>query len=441
MSGSSVFYRRPPRWRYPEIVRGEGAYLYDVEGKRYLDAAGGALVVSVGHGVAEIAEAARLQMTQLAYVHGTEFTSPAMEELARELAARAPMDDARLYLVSGGSEATETALKLARQFQLARGEGERYKVVHRWPSYHGASLGALAVSGRPQLRRSFAPLLAPMPHIPAPYPYRCALRGCGERCSLACADTLDATIRQEGPETVAAFIAEPVIGASAGAVVPPPEYHQIVREICDRHGVLFIADEVMSGMGRTGRWFGIEHWPGVRPDIVTCGKGLTSGYVPGGALLVRGEIADTVRSTTGFAHGFTFSHNPVVAATGLAVLRYIEQHGLVARAGEMGDRLLKRLQGLLDLPAVGDVRGLGLLAAVEIVSDRPTRASFPPDRHMAERIQAEAVRRGLVVYASGGQDAGGGDLLLLGPPFTIGADQIDEAVSVLGDAISAVTRA
>jgi adenosylmethionine-8-amino-7-oxononanoate aminotransferase len=440
MSDSSVFYRRPPRWRFPEIVRGEGVYLYDAEGRRYLDAAGGALVVTVGHGLEEIAEAARAQMARLAYVHGTEFTSPPVEALAGELARRAPVDDARLYLVSGGSEATETAIKLARQFQLALGQARRHKVIHRWPSYHGASLGALAVSGRPQLRASFAPLFIPMPHVPAPYPYRCALAGCGDTCCLACADALDAAIQAEGPETVAAFIAEPVIGASAGAVVPPPGYHERVGEICRRHGVLLIADEVMSGMGRTGRWFATEHWPGVRPDILTCGKGLTSGYVPGGALLVRGEIVDAVRSAEGFAHGFTFSHNPVVAATALAVLAYVERHGLVSRAARLGAHLMKRLEGLLDLPAVGQVRGIGLLTAVEIVKDRLLRASHPAGHHVAERIQREALERGVVVYASGGQDRGAGDLLLLGPPFTISETEIDHAVSVLGDAIGAVTR-
>ncbi|HET8578003.1 MAG TPA: aminotransferase class III-fold pyridoxal phosphate-dependent enzyme, partial [Methylomirabilota bacterium] len=376
---------------------------------------------------------------RLAYVHGTEFTSPGVEELAGELARRAPVDDARLFLVSGGSEATETAVKLARQYQLARGEAGRYKVIHRWPSYHGASLGALAVSGRSQLRAPFAPLLTAMPHVPAPYPYRCRLEGCGPVCSLRCAEALDATIRAEGAGTIAAFIAEPVIGASAGAVVPPPDYYRLVAETCQRHGVLFIADEVMSGMGRTGKWFGIEQWPGVRPDIITCGKGLTSGYVPGGAVLARGEIVEAVYRS-GFPHGFTFSHNPVVAAAGLAVLGYVERHGLVERARVMGEHLMRRLEGLLDLPSVGEVRGLGLLAAVEIVKDQATRASYPVGEHTAERIQAEALRRGVVVYASGGQDGGAGDLLLVGPPFTIERGQIDEAVSALGDAISAVTR-
>src|SRR3990170_4899411 len=312
-----VFRRRLSGWEYPEAVRGEGVYLFDSEGRRYLDGSGGAIVVTVGHGVREIADAISEQAARLPYVHGTEFTSRAVETLATELGKRAPVDDAHLYLVSGGSEATETAIKLARRFHLARDEPARHKFIYRWPSYHGATLGALALSGRSNMRAGFAPLLTPMPHIPAPYAYRCRLRGCGPTCSLECCRALEAKIREEGPETVAAFIAEPVVGASVGAVVPPPDYYRLAREICDRYGVLMIADEVMCGMGRTGRWFAIEHW-GVRPDIVTLGKGLTSGYVPGGGLLVKGEIVETLRAGGGFAHGFTYSHHPVVAATGLA---------------------------------------------------------------------------------------------------------------------------
>lgn len=438
---SKVFRRRLSGWTYPEIVRGEGVYLWDREGRRYLDGSSGAIVVTVGHGVPEIAEAIREQAARLAYVHGTEFTSTPMEELAALLAPRAPVDDARLYLVSGGSEATETAIKLARQYQVAKGQSGRYKVVFRWPSYHGSTLGALAVSGRPTLRTTFAPLLREMPRIPAPYAYRCALPGCGPTCSLECAKALEATIKAEGSDTVAAFIAEPVIGASAGAAVPPPDYFKIVREICDRYGVLFIADEVMTGMGRTGKWFGIEHWD-VRPDVLITGKGLTSGYLPGGAVLVKGEIVETLKADGGgFHHGFTYSHHPVVAAAGVAVTRYVERHGLVERARVQGAYLQQRLQRLLDLPAVGDVRGLGLMAAVELVQDRRSKAPYPPADRTAQAVQAEALRRGVNVYASGGQVDGAGDLVMVGPPLIVECPQIDEVVAVLGDAIAAVTRA
>lgn len=435
----SVLYRQRPGWRFPTAIRAEGVWIWDADGRRLLDAAGGALVVTVGHGVREIAEAIADQARTLAYVHGSELTSEPMERLAGELARRAPLDDARVYLVSGGSEASETAIKLARQYQVARGEKDRHKIVSRWPSYHGCSLGALAVSGRPSLRADFEPLLPTVPFIPAPYPYRCALPGCGQRCTLACAEALDEVIRREDPASVAAFIAEPVVGASAGAVVPPPQYYRIIRETCDRHGILFIADEVMTGMGRTGRWFAMDHW-GVRPDILTTGKGVTSGYVPGGAVLASGNVVDTVQAAGGFHHGFTYSHHPVVAATGLAVIRYLERHDLVARAATVGTHLLHRLGGLSDLPAVGDIRGLGLMAAIEIVENRATRVPYPKGERMAQRIQAEALARGVIVYASGGQASGAGDLILLGPPLTISAGEIDMAVDVLGDAIAAATR-
>jgi adenosylmethionine-8-amino-7-oxononanoate aminotransferase len=223
--------------------------------------------------------------------------------------------------------------------------------------------------------------------------------------------------------------------------VPPPEYHAIVRETCDRYGVLMIADEVMTGLGRTGRWFGMNHWAGVQPDILTIGKGLTSGYVPGGAVLARGDIVDTLQAAGGFHHGFTYSHHPVVAAAGLAVLQYVERHGLVARAAATGERLHDRLLGLVDLPAVGDVRGIGLMAAVEIVQDRLTREPYPSTARIAQAIQAEALARGVLVYASGGQVDGRGDLIMLGPPLTIADEQVDNVVAVLGDAIAAVTRA
>jgi hypothetical protein len=222
--------------------------------------------------------------------------------------------------------------------------------------------------------------------------------------------------------------------------VPPHDYYALVREICDRHGVLFIADEVMTGMGRTGKWFGIEHWPGVQPDILTTGKGVTSGYVPGGAVLVSGAVAEVVDAAGGFHHGFTYSHHPVVAAAGLAVIRYLERHDLIRRAAETGEYMQRRLHGLGDLPAVGETRGLGLMAAVEIVADRGSRAPYPRSERIAQRIQAEALRRGVIVYASGGQMDGDGDLLMLGPPLVITREQVDEAIGTLGDAIATVTR-
>jgi adenosylmethionine-8-amino-7-oxononanoate aminotransferase len=436
----SLFYRQRPGWVFPRAVRGEGAYVWDDAGRRYIDAAGGAIVINIGHGVGEIADAMAAQARRLAYVHGTELTSEPIEELADVLSKHAPVEDGHLYLVAGGSEASETAIKLARQYHVARGEPGRRKIIARWPSYHGCSIGALAVSGRPTLRADFEPMLPATPFVPAPYPYRCRLPGCETACSLECARALDTKIREEGEDSVAAFIAEPVIGASAGAVVPPPDYYRIVSETCRRHGVLLIADEVLTGLGRTGRWFGIEHWPGIRPDILTTGKGLTSGYIPGGAVLASGHVTETVQAAGGFHHGFTYSHHPVVAAVGLAVIRYVERHNLVARAAATGEYFLKRLRGLADLAPVGDVRGVGLLAAVEIVRDRSSREPYPPSARMAQKIQAAALARGVIVYASGGQATGAGDLILLGPPLMIERSQVDDVVNALGDAIGVATR-
>lgn len=439
MPDSQVFRRRLTGWPYPVIDRGEGCYLYDTRGRRYLDGSGGALVVNIGHGVPEIAEAIREQAARVAYVHGTMFASEAMETLAQSIATHAPMEDPLLYLVSGGSEATETAIKLARQIQIQQRQPGRYKIIHRWPGYHGATLGALALSGRPSLRHPFAPMLPPFPYIPAPYPYRCHLRGCGPQCSLECAHALDRAIAEAGSETVAAFIAEPVIGASAGAVVPHPDYYRVVRETCDRHGVLFIADEVMCGMGRTGRWFAIEHW-GVEPDILTLGKGICSGYLPAGGLLVKRELVKLLSRGPGFAHGFTFTHHPVTAAACLAVVRYLEKHQLVPRVRKMGEVLQEKLRTLEALPAVGQVRGIGLMAAVELVQDQATRVPYPSSSGIGGRVQAEAFRRGLIIYPSTGcAEDGTGDLLLVGPPFVIEEDQIEFLVATLRGAIEAAT--
>lgn len=437
MSGQ-VFYRRLGH-DYPVVARGEGVYLYDVEGRRYLDACGGALVVNVGHGVVEIVEALAGQARRVAFAHGTQFTSEALETYAVELGAVAPLDDPRLYLVSGGSEATETAMKLARQVCLARGEPGRYKIIARWGAYHGATLGALAASGRAALRQPYAPLLVDLPHIPPCYCYRCPFDRDPSTCALACAEALEEEILRQGPETVAAFIAEPVVGATLCAAVPPPGYWPRIREICDRYGLLLIADEVMTGMGRTGRWFAVEHW-GVRPDILVTAKGASGGYWPLGVVLARGELVEQIAHGLGyFAHGFTHANSVLGATVGLAVLRYLQAHGLVSASARMGRVLLDKLGSLCDLPAVGDVRGLGLMAGVELVADRQTKRPFPRSEKVAERVQAAALARGLNVYYGTGMAGGlNGDAILLGPPFIITERQIDELVAALRAAIEEV---
>jgi len=434
-----VFHRRLDH-DYPTVAYGQGAYLYDSAGRRYLDAAGGALVVNVGHGVTEVVQAMAEQARQVAFAHSTQFTSGPLEAYAAALGEVSPIAGPWVYLVSGGSEATETAIKLARQVCLARGEPGRYKVIARWGSYHGATLGALSASGRTPLRRPYAPLLLDVPHIPPAYCYRCPFGAAYPACGVACADALEAEIRRQGPETVAAFIAEPVVGATLAAAAPPPEYWPRVRHICDRYGVLLIADEVMTGLGRTGRWFAVQHW-GVTPDVVVAAKGASGGYFPLGLLLVKGELVAAIRNGPGnFTHGFTYANGVVAAAVGLAVLRYLQTHDLVAASARLGGYLLQELAALRDLPAVGDVRGLGLMAGVELVADKASRRPFERAQKVAERVQAAAMARGLIVYYGSGLANGlDGDAILLGPPFVVTQAQIDEMAAVLRQAIVEVT--
>jgi adenosylmethionine-8-amino-7-oxononanoate aminotransferase len=434
-----VFHRRLGH-DYPVVKRGEGVYLHDTEGRRYLDGSGGALVVNIGHGVTEIADAMAEQARRVAFAHGTHFSSGAIETYAAALSEVSPVPDARAYLVSGGSEATETAFKLARQVCLARGEPGRYKIIARWGSYHGATLGALSASGRSALRRPYAPLLVDMPHVPPAYCYRCPFGKAYPACEVACADALEAEILRQGPETVAAFVAEPVVGATLCAAVPPPEYWPRVREICDRYGVLLIADEVMTGCGRTGRWFAMEHWD-VVPDILATAKGASGGYFPLGAVMVKGELVDAIRDNLGgFIHGFTHANGVLGATVGLAVLRYVQNHNLVAASARKGSLLLEKLGSLRALPAVGDVRGLGLMAGVELVADRETKAPFPRVDKVAERVQAATMARGLITYyGTGMADGVDGDAILLGPPFIITEPQIDELVAALHGALVEIT--
>jgi len=437
---SHVFYRRLDRV-YPTAERGEGVYLYDTEDRRYLDASGGSVVVNIGHGVAEVAQAIAEQAGQVAYVHGTMFTTQVLEEYAEALAEIAPLSHPRFFFLSSGSEAVETAIKFARQVQMDRGEPGRYMVISRWRSYHGTTLGALAVSGRARFRQPFLPLLQDFPHIPPPYCYRCPWGKSYPGCEVDCAQALEAAIKLAGLENVAAFIAEPISGASLGAAVPPPEYWPLVREICDRYGLLLIADEVMTGFGRTGRWFAMQHWD-VMPDVMVMAKGASGGYFPLSITAVRGEWVEVIRKGHGdFVHGGTFSHHAVGAAAGLAALRYLQENDLVSASKVKGEMLGKKLRAALgDLPCVGDVRGLGLMWAVEFVADRATKAPFPPAARFARRVADAAFDKGLIVYpCTGCADGVAGDLVMVAPPFIITEAQMDEAVRLLREAIVEVS--
>ena len=432
-------FRRHPGRPLPVVVRGEGVFLYDENGKRYLDGSGGALVAGIGHGVREIADAVARQMAQVSYAHGTQFSVRAQQDLAPRLAELAPADLDRVYLVSGGSEATESALKLSRQYQIAAGRPTKHLVVSRWLSFHGNTLGALSTSGHAYRRRPYQPLLIDFPHIPPAYCYRCPFGLSYPDCGIRCARALEDTIKQVGPEHVAAFIAEPIVGAAAGAVVPPPEYFPIIREICDRYEVLFIADEVMSGLGRTGRNFAIDHWQ-VVPDLITTGKGIGGGYAPLGALIVRESIFQVVAdSPSGFVHGHTYGGHPPSAAAGAAVLRYLTDHDLVDAAARKGEYLIERLQPLADRPTVGDIRGKGLMIGIEFVRDKATKAPFDRSAGFAEALGRAAFERGLIVYPGSGQaDGVDGDHVLIGPPLTISRDEIDLLVSLLTESIAQV---
>lgn len=432
---SHVFYRVLNR-TLPTAVRAEGAWITDADGRRYLDGAGGAIVVNVGHGEQSVVRAMAEQSSLTPYLHGTMFTTEALESYAEELAPLLPMDDPRIYPVSGGSEAVETAFKLARAYHLARGDAERHKIVTRSGSYHGSTRGALDASGRDSLRTPYLPWLGQSVFVPAAYEYRCPLdthpAACGERH----AEVLDKAIRLAGPETVAAFIAEPVGGATLGAAVPPDDYWPAVAEVCRRHGVLLVADEVMTGFGRTGTWFGVDHW-GVRPDILAAGKGAGSGYWPLGLCVAAGHVFEAVRDG-GFVHGFTYSHHAVGAAVGRAVLRKLRDEELVERSRVLGERILKELEAALaDCRVVGDVRGLGMMIGVELVRDRGTKDPFPRTELVTERVLAAARERGLLLYSSTGcADGRNGDLVMLGPPFTLS----DEEAATLVERTAAAVR-
>ena len=436
MSAGRVF-RRSSQADPPVAVEAHGCTIRDAAGREYLDAAGGAIVVNVGHGRHEIAAAMADQAGRLAYAHGGAFTTEPLEAYAREVGPHLPVDDPAIYPVSGGSEAIETALKLARAYHIARGEPNRWIVYARWGSYHGNTLGALDLSGRKPLRRPYEGWLGRFRHVSAAYPYRAGDPGCNALGTAAeLAAELDAAFHAAEPGTVAAFVAEPIVGATLAAAVPPDGYWPAIAEVCRRHGVLLIADEVMTGFGRTGRWFGLDHW-GVRPDLLVAAKGATSGYWPFGFVAASGEIHDRVTGGPGFVHGFTYSHAPVGAAVAREVLRILEVESLVEASATKGERLRTLLTSAMgDHPAVGEIRGRGLMVGLELVADRETRAPFPRAAKITEAVVRGARERGVLVYSGTGNANGvDGDTILLGPPFVVTDAELVSIVDALADAI------
>ncbi len=434
-----VFYRKLNK-SFPKIVRGEGCWLIDEQGKRYLDACGGAFVANCGHGVVEIARAIGEQASKIAYVNGTAFTNEPAEALAAEIARLCPGDLKKIYFLSSGSEAVEAALKLARQYWVELGKPSKRKIIARSPGYHGNTLLALSVSGRPQYKALFQDWLVPVASIPAPDAYRCACGGEGKDCPACSGSALEEAIRREGPSTVAAFIAEPVGGSSTGASVPRKDYYRRIRDICDRHEVLFIADEVLSGAGRTGTWSAMEPY-GVVPDLITFGKGISGGYAPLSAIAAPQRILDALaKGSGGLMHAQTFSHTPLICAAGLAAVRYLNKHALIDRARLMGRALHSRLARLKELPIVGDVRGLGMLAGVELVQDKTSKEPFARAAKLAERVAEAAIEEGLVLWPNVGHVDGRGDILMIAPPFIISEREMDEIVVRFSRALEAAMK-
>ncbi len=425
----------------PVAVAGEGCYLVDASGKRYLDGSGGAAVSCLGHGDRTVTEAIKAQLDRLAFAHTGFFTSEPAEALADLLIANAPAGLDRVYLVSGGSEATEAAIKLARQYWVEKGEPAKARLIARKQSYHGNTIGALSAGGNEWRRAQFGPLLLDVSHIAPCYEYR--LRQDGESLEaygLRAAQALEDEILRLGPETVMAFMAEPVVGATAGALAPVPGYFRRIREICDSYGVLLILDEVMCGMGRTGSLFACEQ-DGIAPDIACIAKGLGAGYQPVGAMLCTAEIYDTLANGSGFfQHGHTYIGHPAAAAAGLAVVSALLDRGLVPRVREQGAKLAERLRDRFGQhPRVGDIRGRGLFRGIELVEDRETKEPFDPSRGVAGRIKKAAFEAGLICYPMAGTiDGRRGDHILLAPPFIIEDGQLDELTDKLDQAIGAV---
>ncbi|HEY3280501.1 MAG TPA: aminotransferase class III-fold pyridoxal phosphate-dependent enzyme [Gemmatimonadales bacterium] len=436
---SHVFYRKLGH-EYPKIVRGEGCWLIDDRGKRYLDAVGGAYVANLGHSNPEIAEAIAQQARQFGYLSGTMFTHGPAEELATEIAETLPGDLSKLYFLCSGSEAVEAALKLARQYWIERGRPSKNRIIALAPGYHGSTLLALSASAREAYKAMFRPWLVDVHRIPASYAYRCECGGKSANCPVCSGNVLEEAITRLGADQVAAFIAEPVGGSSTGGSTPRPEYFRRVREICDRHDVLLIADEVLVGVGRTGTWWAMEPY-GVAPDIMTLGKGIAGGYAALSAIAAPTRIVDAVAKGSGaFMHAQTFSHHPVACAAGVATMRYLKTHKLVERCARMGRLLHERLAPLAQLPHVGDVRGRGLLAGIEFVEDKGSRAPFPRAAHFAETFADAALDAGLTVWPNVGHaDGTNGDLAMVAPPFIVTEQEIDELVRRFAAALAKAT--
>ena len=435
-SNSCCFYRD---WRrdYPVAERGDGIYLFDKNGKKYLDGSGGPCVVNIGHGVKEIIQAIKDQLDKVCFPFGGHFSSESQIELAQRVIGLSPKGMVKAYFLSGGSEAMETAIKVVRQYHVEKGDLSRTIFITRWKSYHGATLGSLALSGHTKRREDYLPYLLDFPHIHPPYCYRCDWGKSYPDCALTCAYELERVVQKYGPNHIAAFIAEPVIGNSAGAVVPPKEYFPIIRSICNRYGILLVADEIITGFGRTGRNFGVDHWD-ISPDVMIMGKGISSGYMPLAGVVISENIWDVFERSkrSSFFTGYTFSGHPLACSAGVAVLKYMEEKNLVERSRKLGDYLLEKAKKLEHLDCVGEVRGLGLFVGIEFVRNKETKDPFERDHHFIEKITSECFKKGLILMGgSGGANGKDGDHIVIAPPFIISEAEIDQIIQILENSI------
>ena len=434
--GFQAFFAPPDAPRKPRIRRAEGIWFEDETGRRTIDVSSGPVASNLGHGNKRVLAAMRAQAEAAPFAYPTQFESAANFALAEKLAALCGPGLDRAFLVSGGSEANETAIRFCRQHAVRRGEPGRWKVISRMPSYHGNTFGALAISGDPVAHATFGPMMVSMPKVPAPWTYRVPDGHTAESYAAECADALDRSIAAEGPDTVLAFIVEPVGGLATGALVAPDAYYAAVRQICTRHGVTLIYDEVMSGAGRTGRFLASDHWPAGRPDIAVLAKGVSAGYAPLGVVMVPTAMAEDLAGSGGFSAGFTYNANPLACAVGAAVLDELVERDLIANAATQGARLRERLDQVAQGSRIlGDVRGRGLLLAIELVADKAEKRSIPVALNAPERLKAIGLQHGLSLY--GRRTAGGqfGEWLMVSPPLIVTADEVDEIADRLAAAL------
>lgn len=435
---SHLFYQS--RLRRPLVDRAEGIYIWDQDGRRVIDGSSGAMVVNIGHGNRNVIDAMKEQMDRVTFAYRLHFENEPAEDLARMAAERMPEGLDKIFFVSGGSEAVESCIKLARQWAVATGQGTRWKVISRFPSYHGGTLGALSVTGYAALSQPFTPMMREMPKVPAPTAYLDRDNLTMEQRGQKYADMLEEKIQEEGPESVLAFIMEPIGGASTGALVAPDSYYPRIRDICERYGILLIHDEVMSGAGRTGKFLGGDHW-NCKPDIIALSKGFASGYCPLGAMAAPARIVQPVLDAGGFLHGFTYAGNPLACAAGKAVLQEIERLDLVGNAARMGDALKGELEELAKrFPFIGDVRGKGLLLAAEFVSDPETMKPLPKELNAHQRMVDLAYERGLIIYSRRTRGGVEGDHFLVCPPMIVNREQVGEITAILGDTLEVLAR-